>query len=439
MQSARLIMYKKINVLATILVGVCSIGQAQNINSPYSRYGLGDIVPSQNILTRGMGGIGTAYYDFNSVNFLNPASYGRLQYVTLDFGAEIDNLTTRALNPVRKFSTASPIVSYINVGIPLKIKKKPILGLVFGLRPVSRINYKILRNERITSGTLNDSVATLFEGTGGSQQAFLGTGYRIGNFTAGVNAGYLFGSKDFTSRRIFLNDTVQYYKSNSETKTNYNGFFLNAGLQYTATLNKSLFLRMGVQGSWKQKLKGTQDVLRQTFDFDANSATFQIDSVFAEKDVKGTITTPASYSAGIILDNAGRWLIGVDYSTTKWSNYKFYNEKDPVQDSWELRLGGQLSPSSEGKNYWNFVSYRTGFSYGKDYVNVGSKLPKWTLSVGAGFPLRKVAYTNQFSVINTSLEFGQRGNKSNSVRESFFRVSIGFSMSDLWFIKRKYD
>lgn len=438
MQSARLIMLKRINVLAVFCVSVCSLVQAQNINSPYSRYGLGDIVPGQNILTRGMGGIGTAYYDYQSVNFLNPASYGRLQTVTLDFGAEIDNLSIRSLNPVRKFSNASPMISYINVGIPLKIKKKQVWGLVFGLRPVTRVSYKILRNERITSGTINDSVATLFEGTGGSQQAFVGTGFRMGNFTAGINAAYLFGSKDYSTRRIFLNDTVQYHKSNHETKTNYNGIFLNAGAQYTAKLNDKMLLRVGVQGNWEQKLKGNQDVLRQTFEYDANSATYQIDSVFAQKDIKGDITAPASYSAGIILDRAGRWLIGIDYSTTKWSKYKFYNETDQVQDSWEMKLGGQLIPIT-GKNYWSNVAYRTGFSYGRDYVNVGSELPKWTFSIGAGLPMRRVAYTNQFTIINTSLEFGQRGDKSNSIRESFFRFSLGLSMSDLWFIKRKYD
>lgn len=438
MQSARLIMFKRINALAIICVSVCSLVQAQNINSPYSRYGLGDIVPAQNILTRGMGGIGTAYLDYQSINFLNPASYGRLQTVTLDFGAEIDNLTLRSLNPVRKFSNSSPIISYINIGMPLKIKKKQVWGLVFGLRPVTRINYKILRNERITSGTINDSVSTLFEGTGGSQQAYIGTGFRIGDFTAGLNVGYLFGSKDYSTRRIFSNDTVQYYKSNHQTKTNYNGFFINAGVQYSAKLNEKTALRFGAQGNWQQKFKGKRDLIRETFEFDANSGTFQVDSVYAEKDLKGDITAPASYSAGVIFDKVGRWMIGIDYLTTKWSKYKFYNDIDQVQDSWEMRLGGQLIPVS-GKNYWSNVAYRTGFSYGKDYVNVGNELPKWTFSVGAGLPMRRVAYTNQFTIINTSLEFGQRGNNSNSVRESFFRVSLGLSMSDLWFIKRKYD
>jgi hypothetical protein len=37
------------------------------------------------------------------------------------------------------------------------------------------------------------------------------------------------------------------------------------------------------------------------------------------------------------------------------------------------------------------------------------------------------------------LELGQRGNSSSIVKENFFRLAVGFSMSDIWFIKRKYD
>ena len=198
-------------------------------------------------------------------------------------------------------------------------------------------------------------------------------------------------------------------------------------------------LRLGMQGNFKQKFKGNREVIRETFEFDANSATFRVDSVFDQKDIKGDITSPASYSAGVILAKEEQWLIGVDYISTKWSKYTFYNDADQVRDSWEMRIGGQLKPLSTGKNYWNYVYYRTGFSYGKDYVNAGGELPKWTFSFGAGLPLRRVNYSNQFTIINTSFEVGQRGNNKNLVKESFFRVSLGLSMSDIWFIKRKYD
>lgn len=438
MQSASSIIRKRINVLAAVSLVFSSIVSAQNINSPYSRYGLGDILSTQNILNRGMGGIGTAYYDYQSINFLNPASYGQLQTVTLDFGVELNNLTLRSLDPVRKFSNASPNISYFNLGIPLKINKKPGLGLVFGLRPMTRIGYKIQRGERFTTPNSNDSISTLFEGNGGSQQVFAGLGYKIKNFSIGINSGFLFGSKDYSTRRFFINDTVLYYKSNHETKSNYNGLFFNAGAQYTATLGKKMLLRFGVQGNWQQTLNGTEDLIRETFEYDANGGTFSIDSVYAENNKKGDVIIPASFSGGIILDKTGKWLIGVDYTTSKWSNYRYFGTKEPVQDSWQLHLGGQLFPSP-GKSYWSNVAYRTGFTYGRDYITVGKELPRWAFSIGAGLPMRRVAYTNQFTIINTSFEVGQRGNNSNSLKESFFRISVGLSMSDLWFIKRKYD
>src|SRR5215469_12092703 len=58
-------------------------------SSPYSMYGLGDISPAllpQNI---GMGGIGTAINrisGYNNINPLNPASYGLINYTTIDAG-----------------------------------------------------------------------------------------------------------------------------------------------------------------------------------------------------------------------------------------------------------------------------------------------------------------------------------------------------------------
>ena len=203
-------------------------------------------------------------------------------------------------------------------------------------------------------------------------------------------------------------------------------------------------LRLGAQGRLEQELHGEQDVIRESFEYDANGAGLRLDSVYQINDQKGDIALPVSYSFGFILDNSAamgnssRWLIGVDYSNTKWSKYKFFNEQDAVQDTWDVRIGGQMIPVA-GKSYWSNVAYRGGFMYGVDYVNVDNVLPKWSISFGAGLPMRKVNYSNQTTIINTSFEIGKRGNSDNAVQESFFRFSLGLSMSDLWFRKRKYD
>src|SRR3982751_2650824 len=79
-------------------------------NSPFSRYGLGDLYPQQNIATRGMGGVSAAYANEQALNTVNPASYGAMRYVNVfggskgalvsyDFGVTIDARTLRSATP----------------------------------------------------------------------------------------------------------------------------------------------------------------------------------------------------------------------------------------------------------------------------------------------------------------------------------------------------
>ncbi|MEO8583368.1 MAG: hypothetical protein ABI415_06205, partial [Flavitalea sp.] len=222
-------MYKKTKLLLIFGVFATSLLQAQTENSPYSRFGLGDELSSQNILSRGMGGVSAAYSDIVTVNFINPSSYARLKRTTFDFGLDIDSRTLKVIDPPRKFSSISPIISYIQVGIPLSQKHN--WGMNIGLRPVTRINYNIERNERLTD---IDSVNTIFQGSGGSYVVYTGTGFSIKNVSLGFNVGYLFGTKDYSASRSFIADSsyVFYYPGKVSNNTNYGGVFVNAGMQY---------------------------------------------------------------------------------------------------------------------------------------------------------------------------------------------------------------
>src|SRR3954470_8681441 len=71
-------------------------------NSPYSRYGLGDIVPKSNIVSRGMGGIAAGFSDYQSVNFINPASYANLRSTIFEFAAEADKRTLKSTSPAAR-------------------------------------------------------------------------------------------------------------------------------------------------------------------------------------------------------------------------------------------------------------------------------------------------------------------------------------------------
>jgi len=435
-------------------------------NSPYSRYGIGDLVPSTNITSRGMGGISAGYTDVLSINFNNPASYSSFQAIrelkskkllsgraVLDLGINFENRTLREPGTSKSFKASNALFSHVQVGIPLKSN----WGLSFGLRPVSRISYKIFRNERLidpNTGANIDSAITRFEGTGGTYLPSVGTGFSIfrrdtkdgeQKLSVGINLGYLFGEKDYSTRRSLINDTVDYYQANYETKTNFGSLFFSGGIQYKTPLSSKVSLTVGAYGSWGQKISASQDILRETFFFDENSGNVRLDSVSDRRNIKGKIALPLTYTVGFVAqknpvtNKESGWLVGADFSQQQWDQYRFYGGMDSVRNKWEIKLGGQFSPVPK-RNYFSNVSYRAGLSFGPDYIKVGQPLSQMTASFGMGLPIAISRQApNQLTIINMAFEYNKRGNNDNLLKESLFRFSLGFSLSDFWFIKRKYD
>jgi hypothetical protein len=433
----------KLSVTLLLILG--SLYASAQQNSPFSRYGLGDILPSTNVVNRAMGGLSAAYVDGQSVNFSNPASYSRLNLVTYDIGITVDSRVLKSKSPVNKYNSVNFTPSYVVLGMPLNKKKR--IGLVFGLRPVSSINYSIQENRR----TPVDSIVYLYEGSGGLNQAFVGLAKTWGDFSIGVNAGYTFGRKEINTRTFIL-DTVAFvaYRSNSSTTTNYGGAFINAGVQYQAVLNAKNSIRFGASGNLKHKLSAQQDINRETFFYDANGTSVSLDTVYNETAKGGKVQMPASYNLGIswsslIVDRVGniyeKSMVGIEYQGTNWSDYRFYDQKDNVANSWLVKVGGQFTPNPlSATNYWSRVVYRAGFNAGKDQiVALGKQYSTVSFTAGMGFPIRKYrSYDNQYTNINTSIEIGKRGGSEN-ITESFFKFSVGLNLSDVWFIKRKYD
>ena len=439
------------------LISLFSFASFSQDNSPYSRYGIGDMVPNTNIINRGMGGISAAYSDQLSINFNNPASYSAFKAyleenskkvssgrVLFDLGVNVDSRTLREGNPPQKFTASNALFSYVQIGIPIKNN----WGMSFGLRPISRVSYKIGRNDLIFDPITNmpiDSAFTEFSGNGGSYLASIGTGVAIKNFSIGGTFGYLFGNKEYATKRAFLNDTVAYNSSNHSTQASYGSIYFSGGAQYKIKLTETNSLTLGVYGNMKNTLKGTQDVVRETFVRSNESGDFRLDSVYEQKDIKGEVIYPSGFGSGFVYEKAptaqkGGWLVGVDYLQNKWSEYSFFGNNDNVQDSWELRIGTQIRPKP-GTNYWSNVAYRAGFNIGDDYVNVQQPLSTMGLTVGFGLPLANYNRLSpgQFSVINVAMEYNKRGNEDNLLRENLFRLSVGLSLSDLWFVKRKYN
>ncbi|MEO6820382.1 MAG: hypothetical protein ABI266_07725 [Ginsengibacter sp.] len=442
MQSANTIMILKHKFTCLLLAALPLFCFAQE-NSPYSRYGIGNIVPQGNIANRAMGGISAAIVDFTSASSVNPASMATLLYTTVDIGLEYDGRTIRSKNPVGSYQSNNGIISYLQVGIPLlngnkkAFDNKVSWSMTFGLKPISKINYKI---GSLTANPI-DSISTLYEGNGGINQGFIGTAVKIKGLSFGFNTGYLFGQKDYTTKLALLNDSVSYQKAKYETKSNFGGMFLNAGVQYAAKI-KGGFFRLGAYGTLSKNYNATKDETRQTFNIDASGADIRIDSVSAIVGQKGKIQLPSTYGFGFAVEKE-HVLFGADFETSQWQNYRYFGKEDLVKNSWTAKAGVQIYPASVGATgYFNFVKYRAGFAYGSDYIRVDNDLPVYTISVGGAFPLklRHNFYDYQYSTMNVTFEYGSRGNNNNNITENTYKVSLGFSLSDMnWFRRQKYQ
>lgn len=438
-------------ILFFLLIFVSHFGLAQQ-NSPFSRFGLGDVLPHANILNRAMGSLSVAHADASSINFANPAGYSRLGLVTFDIGLTVDNRTLKSADPVNKYNSVNFTPSYVFLGLPLSTDrqrlKKRTLSLVLGLRPVTTSNYSVREGRKILPNNI-DSVVYLYEGSGGLNEAVVGLGKRWGGLSIGINAGYTFGRKE-NETRTFIGDTslIPANRSLSSTSASFGGGFINGGLLYEGSFNEKTAVRIGFAGRLSQKISGQQDVTRRTFFYNGAGTTISLDTVFSKVEEEGTIRLPASYSAGITLvkkfsPRAGFVIedksIGIEYSSTQWADYRYFDRNEGLVNSWMLKIGGHIIPKPFDANFWNNVAYRAGFNIGRDYISAhGNDYRTYSFSIGAGLPLLS-RRTSQSTQINTALEIGKRGTKVNNITENFVRFSVGLSLSDIWFIKRKYD
>ena len=381
-----------------------------------------------------MGGLSIPYYDLQSVNSVNPASYAQLKLTTFDIGLDLNTRTLVQSNPAKKYNAAYLIPSYMMLGFPMS--RKGHWGMALGLRPLTRINYDLFQR---TSISPQDSVGYQYKGSGGTYQAFVGMGFGSKRFNIGFNTGYKFGTKSYSTSTVFINDTVNYKKSISSDTTRFGGIFLDLAAQYSIPVAKNTFLRMGANFGLKTKMNGLRDISRETINYTSTGTITVVDSVYRSTAEKGTVIAPGNFGFGFILEREDRWLVGAEYSSTLWSQYEYYGLTEQLRNNWTVRLGGQFTPDIASKNYWSRSTYRAGFTYGNDLVAINDGLKQWSVTAGARFPLRRNFYTNQYTSLNVALEWGTRGSQNSSLRDNFFRISVGFSLSDVWFQKRKYE
>jgi hypothetical protein len=132
-------------------------------------------------------------------------------------------------------------------------------------------------------------------------------------------------------------------------------------------------------------------------------------------------------------------MLGTEITFQKSSNMgNRFNDINNVnfENSLRYSLGGFYIPNYNSfSKYYEKIIYRAGLRYENTGLIINKTAVKeYAVTAGLGLPLIGV-----FSNINIGVEYGQRGTTSaNLVQENYTNITIGLSLNDKWFQKRRY-
>jgi len=310
----------------------------------------------------------------------------------------------------------------------------------FGITPFSKVEYNIIQNNDSLIGVGQSS--NNFTGSGSLYKFHVGVGYRWKGLSLGVNAAYLFGKLDYSTVLGFP-DTLNAFGTLRDESRVFGDFVFDLGVQYRFILGdkKDYFIDLGAYGDLKSAVNCTRDLMYVRFTpYDNNGAlqsSPQPKDTVSELHEDGDVVFPPMISGGIMFTKLTHYMVGINYDYAKWSDYTSFGEKDFTTNSWKISAGFQFIPDYLSyQDYWKIIAYRAGFSVGKNYLQVDDKnLLQYNASIGAGFPVRKLA-----SELSFAAEWNKLGNlNDNPLAITNFRFTLGVTLNDHWFVKRKYD
>lgn len=447
-------MIKRHSFFVTILLAFIAVGaNAQSTattSSPYSRYGLGTLDPILLPQTIGMGGIATAINKvslYNNINPENPASYGFIQFTTIDAGISANMMGLTQNNPAGgTFNDHNSNFKFSHIAFAIPVSKRSALS--FGLFPYSEMGY----NNQVSktgfgSGSKVDTNVTnyVYNGEGALSKAYLGYGFGIGrHFYVGANISYIFGDLHQTSSTQIptlygmLNPIIE--QSNAIGGVNY-----DYGAQYTFDFgyysNKHLVLGYSAQAS--TKLNSTATYLVSQFTYastgDQNPA---IDTIINNQQPNAKILLPQVNHFGVSYQYDGHFLVGADYTMGHWSSLSIDGVNQGLRDSRTFNIGGQFTPDPTAlKHYFSRTDYEFGFMYDQSYLYLNNtNINTVAFTVGMGFPLAPANVNTSFYKINFAAEVGRTGTIANGlVRENYVTLHLSFVINDKWFLKYKFE
>lgn len=411
------------------VIATTSVAQIA-INSPYSRFGVGDLAIRKDARQFSMGGISMAVSSNRHINPYNPASNFAFDSLSFIFSGGI--IASRGtLNTDQSSSNTNyASLGYLLFGFPVTKWLKTTIGLT----PYSNVGYNMVASE-VIEGV--GSTEFMYEGSGGLNEFYGNASIEpFKNFAVGAKMSYMFGKLDL-SRTIFFPDSVGYLNTRVDNYIEVGDIYFEFGLQYHHKFNDKYTFGFGAVFAPKQNISAVENYLARSFFPTTVGIQAFRDTIQTRIQNEGHLIIPAKYAFGFTLKKSEIWLVGADYSWQNWSDFKAFGRSDSLQNTMQFSMGGEFTPTkSIVASYWKRVKYRMGFRYNKTYLNLrDNQINEFGISFGVGLPIPR-----SLSTINLALEVGRRGTTAAGlIQENFFKFTIGISVWERWFVKNKYN
>lgn len=391
--------------------------------NPYSMFGIGSLYGVNHQQTMAIGGATIGHSSPYFVNNSNPASYSDIDTNSFIIDAALFVKNGSISNQSTSFKYTSGSLGHLLAAFSVSKKVKASMGIV----PFTNVSYNLF-DERKTPEF--GRIRYLYYGNGGINKAYIGGSYEpVKNFSIGINANYLFGKIEKKYASTFP-DSAAFFNTETNYNTRVSKFLPEFGLKYKLLFDDATFVQFGASytPSIKMNAKSEKTII--------SYLNKTVDTLFNISDMEGNITLPTSIGFGVTMGNSIQWLAAVSFEYQQWSKFNYLDINSKLNDSYKISVGGQYRPVKiDAGSFFKRTYYRAGMHYNKGYLNINDKsIDEIGISFGLGLPMRKSK-----STINIAMEVGKLGTtKNNLINDNYFKISLGTSIVERWFVKPKY-
>jgi hypothetical protein len=391
---------------------------AQNVTSPYSIVGIGDIEDSYFNRTSGMANTGIAYRNNTYVILNNPAAISDLQsQLFLVELAARGKFVSYSGKDVSTNATGKDF-SVERLSMGLRINKW--WGAAVGFMPFSTSNYSLSGSQSLQGTT--STLPVEYDGSGGINRYFFANGFRITkNFSIGINTSFLGGSLVRQDSLISPDLSTALYTTRSIYIRN---LYLDYGFQYRIPVTKKWDVNIGATYAAQTALRAQTTAVVKDNIGDTLSNKVLTNNFF---------TLPTTTGFGIALIKNKQLTFLADYRFQDWSSLNIKGQNYSLVNSSRYSVGVEYSKL---KNYMHIAyeafNLQAGAYYNRSYLKVyNQQLNDEGITLGAGLNSRRSSMS-----YNLSFQYGIRGSQS-LVRENYTGITIGLSYKDFWNTKGK--